>query len=257
LVDVAFVEFGHLTTSYGRPAQSVRITAYWCLMKRRTNMEHVMHFGIFRALVAMLMAIGVTVAPGSASATSIIFDYTGNLYSNGTINGTGTPSLQNPSFYGTRLTGSVVFDSTVTSNFTGIVDDTDVTAWIFTSGAISLQSITANPLQATFHFTNGVITQWDVRASTSSYLLETITFPGLYFDVATTNRDNGYVGTGNVNDSFSPGNGAGTWTERAVLPPITAVPEPSTWAMMILGFAGVGVMTYRKRKTSGISAMAA
>ncbi len=28
---------------------------------------------------------------------------------------------------------------------------------------------------------------------------------------------------------------------------ITSVPEPSTWAMMILGFAGVGFMTYRRR----------
>jgi PEP-CTERM motif len=27
-----------------------------------------------------------------------------------------------------------------------------------------------------------------------------------------------------------------------------AVPEPSTWAMMILGFAGVGFMAYRRRK---------
>jgi hypothetical protein len=26
------------------------------------------------------------------------------------------------------------------------------------------------------------------------------------------------------------------------------VPEPSTWAMMILGFVGVGAMTYRRRK---------
>ena len=25
------------------------------------------------------------------------------------------------------------------------------------------------------------------------------------------------------------------------------VPEPSTWAMMILGFAGVGFMAYRRR----------
>ena len=29
-----------------------------------------------------------------------------------------------------------------------------------------------------------------------------------------------------------------------------AVPEPSTWAMMILGFAGVGFMTYRRRQQS-------
>jgi hypothetical protein len=29
---------------------------------------------------------------------------------------------------------------------------------------------------------------------------------------------------------------------------VAAVPEPSTWAMMILGFAGVSYMTYRRRK---------
>jgi hypothetical protein len=30
---------------------------------------------------------------------------------------------------------------------------------------------------------------------------------------------------------------------------ITAVPEPSTWAMMILGFCGIGAVTYRRRKS--------
>jgi len=30
-------------------------------------------------------------------------------------------------------------------------------------------------------------------------------------------------------------------------PPISAIPEPSTWAMMILGFVGVGFMAYRRR----------
>ncbi|MCK1636330.1 PEPxxWA-CTERM sorting domain-containing protein [Bradyrhizobium sp. 157] len=29
---------------------------------------------------------------------------------------------------------------------------------------------------------------------------------------------------------------------------VAAVPEPSTWAMMILGFAGVGYMTYRRKR---------
>jgi len=29
---------------------------------------------------------------------------------------------------------------------------------------------------------------------------------------------------------------------------ISAIPEPSTWAMMILGFAGIGFMAYRKRR---------
>ena len=29
---------------------------------------------------------------------------------------------------------------------------------------------------------------------------------------------------------------------------VSAVPEPSTWAMMILGFAGVGFMAYRRKE---------
>jgi hypothetical protein len=34
----------------------------------------------------------------------------------------------------------------------------------------------------------------------------------------------------------------------------SAVPEPSTWAMIILGFAGVGYMTYRRGKTAALAA---
>jgi hypothetical protein len=34
----------------------------------------------------------------------------------------------------------------------------------------------------------------------------------------------------------------------------TAVPEPSTWAMMILGFVGLGGMTYRRRKSAKVAA---
>lgn len=35
---------------------------------------------------------------------------------------------------------------------------------------------------------------------------------------------------------------------------VSAVPEPSTWAMMILGFAGIGFTTYRRRKTAALAA---
>jgi hypothetical protein len=31
---------------------------------------------------------------------------------------------------------------------------------------------------------------------------------------------------------------------------ISPVPEPSTWAMMILGFAAVGFMAYRRRNST-------
>ena len=49
-----------------------------------------------------------------------------------------------------------------------------------------------------------------------------------------------------VNDAiFSDNTGAFTIVVTQLA---AAVPEPSTWAMMILGFAGVGFMAYRRRK---------
>jgi hypothetical protein len=33
----------------------------------------------------------------------------------------------------------------------------------------------------------------------------------------------------------------------------SAVPEPSTWAMMILGFAGVGFLAYRRKRMIAVS----
>lgn len=46
-----------------------------------------------------------------------------------------------------------------------------------------------------------------------------------------------------------PGDFTGTMT-----PVVEGVPEPSTWAMMILGFAGIGFMTYRRRRVASLAA---
>jgi hypothetical protein len=51
--------------------------------------------------------------------------------------------------------------------------------------------------------------------------------------------------TGAVNYSFETNN-MGDFT-GTVYGPVAAVPEPSTWAMMILGFLGVGFLAYRKK----------
>ena len=37
-------------------------------------------------------------------------------------------------------------------------------------------------------------------------------------------------------------------------PSVASVPEPSTWAMMILGFAGVGFMAYRQKSKPALMA---
>jgi hypothetical protein len=50
-----------------------------------------------------------------------------------------------------------------------------------------------------------------------------------------------------VNSASGP---AGVWSEEQ----IAAVPEPSTWAMMILGFAGLGFMAYRRNSKPALMA---
>ena len=40
-----------------------------------------------------------------------------------------------------------------------------------------------------------------------------------------------------------------SWQNEVTLPPSGAVPEPATWAMMLLGFGAVGVSMRRRRRT--------
>ena len=78
---------------------------------------------------------------------------------------------------------------------------------------------------------------------------------------ATTSSFIGFVSSGTITsltvEAVQPGTGF-LWptVDNLTLAQglTTAVPEPSTWAMMILGFAGVGFMTYRRRKTSALAA---
>jgi hypothetical protein len=39
-----------------------------------------------------------------------------------------------------------------------------------------------------------------------------------------------------------------------IIDPTPAVPEPSTWAMLLIGFAGIGFMTYRRKAKSALLA---
>jgi hypothetical protein len=60
--------------------------------------------------------------------------------------------------------------------------------------------------------------------------------------------------TGAPNPAYGDGNG-GVARGYIVEFNVAAVPEPSTWAMMILGFAGVGFMAYRSRnQTAALAA---
>jgi hypothetical protein len=41
-------------------------------------------------------------------------------------------------------------------------------------------------------------------------------------------------------------------SDFALVDQVAAVPEPSTWAMLLIGFAGVGFITYRRRNQNAL-----
>ena len=81
-------------------------------------------------------------------------------------------------------------------------------------------------------------------------LLDSITF-GSGLDPATGLADEGYLGftstTPIVSFQWNSTLGSRLNTGFTDISSVAAVPEASTWAMMILGFAGVGFMAYRRK----------
>jgi hypothetical protein len=68
-----------------------------------------------------------------------------------------------------------------------------------------------------------------------------IFFPGLNFDPTAND-------TFDITLTLSNVQGVGTITDEIVVQVGSGVPEPSTWAMMILGFCGIGAFAYRRRQ---------
>jgi hypothetical protein len=146
----------------------------------------------------------------------------------------------------------------LTSGFTSISFSTGTTAWSTTGWTPINSPVSATSPQtvsgASLHwdgagtFVNGYGMTWNLGNGIGSQDGTTLDFhitgagltlaslaadtTGSFFvaDVAGTGTTNGVRNTGIIDFALS-----------------SAVPEPSTWAMMILGFMGVGFMAYRRR----------
>ena len=162
------------------------------------------------------------------------------------------------------------FDNGLTSRLDG-VNGLGVTVGIFSVNT----GLLVGP-SASFN-ASGVYTQigGDAFQTVKSFILT----PGQYSIVAVDDRNynQGYFGGPNIYQtlnglgsiSFSgpsrfdgssslglPGSIDGAPVDRydAGTFMASAVPEPSTWAMLLLGFAGIGFMAYRRRSASALMA---
>jgi hypothetical protein len=176
------------------------------------------------------LLLGAAMALPSAPAAAVVFDYTGS--GSYAIAGPPDPKAFSGSFTFDAGTGQVTiadFTTATLGEYSTIVSDQ-------VSGGVHFLDLTNADASNIFHLVFDNQTSLVAGALTS-------TDPGLSSIRFTGSPDS----VRNLGSFFE-----GSFTVAA------AVPEPSTWAMMLLGFAGVGFMAYRRsRKDQGLALAAA
>ena len=84
---------------------------------------------------------------------------------------------------------------------------------------------------------------------------ETFSFTGLPLNIGSNTLTFTYTSLADANHAGFQGLGDEGWGLEPVnvsAASVSAVPEPATWAMMLLGFAGVGFMAYRRKSKLAI-----
>jgi hypothetical protein len=200
-------------------------------------------------LVALAVALGLSGIGATCSLAGPVYTFTF----------TGCVCLDNAGQQEQSLNG---YFSIPVSDFVGSpssLPNTDISALSFT-GVSYLTYYNTNPGSSTFTTTD-VLTAFNasvynpsviftyagstpqVSEGTGGNLAQTLA--GNYLYIGCCNTGYSWTGTSGISGTQV----AGTWATT-----VSSVPEPSTWAMMILGFAGVGFMAYRRKSKPALMA---
>jgi hypothetical protein len=181
----------------------------------------------------LLLLAGVTLAGGisrSASAETVTYDltFTPNTGSIGQLSGTGVLTLN-------------VASAPQSLTISEAQNSADFVSLDATIGGTTFD-LSSALFNATFSSTGSVvISQGEVTSIVTPFGGNSV------FGSPSGNLF--YTGSGNGSSAgldFEDGNTFGTIAVGSAV--VAAVPEPSTWAMMILGFCGLGFMAYRRKQ---------
>ena len=121
-----------------------------------------------------------------------------------------------------------------------------------TSGAVSPWFEFSNDQTGSYTFalitstTGATVTLEQLLAGGGSSIIDSITGSG---NALTLNTDTLMAGaTYRFLYTFSAGTGGGTVSGNASFLQSAAVPEPATWALMLMGFGGIGLAMRRRRR---------
>jgi PEP-CTERM motif len=138
---------------------------------------------------------------------------------------------------GIPITGSITTDGSL-----GVLSSSDITAY-----SISLDEIALTNSNSTLHLAGS-----GLSATETDLTFDFLSTPGSLpnFVIRTNSFLLEYLGSSTGGDIFVT---FGAQMEQlaepnsALIAEVASVPEPATWAMMLLGFAGLGFMSYRRK----------
>ncbi len=212
-----------------------------------------------RKLVRLLATLGFVCAAGSAHATVLTESFDGPNFAGWQSrwfgqNSNAKPFLSDPNDRGNNVTGLTIYD--------GNLDDGRSINILFNAAfAATITNFSFDLL----NYASGIDQILEVFDKDGNKLFGTVLAVVPQDPSADNGSNNGYDFADSKYTRYSVDSTNGIGGFR-ILPfgsegnvsiddlsvSVAAVPEPSTWAMMILGFAGVGFMAYRRRKGSAL-----
>jgi hypothetical protein len=192
--------------------------------------------GILFATAAFALAFALT--PVSGARADVIYDYEGAALA---------LNAHAPFTTSDKVIGTITFSTPLAANLNLHSVSADVVSFSFTAGVETMTSAIYNPSFSRFNISTdaaGKITGWDIVVAAGG--------------LGQFNIENSFIGTGDEAfvgaNNFPPGTAFALNHTSGEFTIAAPVPEPTTWAMMMLGFCGLGFMAYRRRNGTALTA---